>query len=209
ILSTPLICCSIGVATDCSTVSASEPGSVADTTISGGVIFGKRDTGTNASETRPTMMVMSEITIARIGRRIKKADMLTPLRRRRRTPRYRLHQLAITNSLYPFNDDLIPSLEALFDYPERIYLFPYLYLPNLSVIVSIDDRYLVTGLQLIDRPLRHQKSTRSGSNCNSNANKLARAQNIVWVGEQGFNSDRAGLLVYISIDGGKLALNRV
>src|ERR1700730_6981253 len=183
ILSTPLICCSIGVATDCSTVSASEPGSVADTTISGGVIFGKRDTGTNASETRPTMMVISEITIARIGRRIKKADMLTPLRRRRRAPRYRLHQLAITNPLYSFNDNLIPRFEALFDYPERIHFFTYLYLPNLCSICSIDDRYLVTGLQLIDRPLRYQKSTQSVSHCNSNTNKLARAQNIAWVGE--------------------------
>src|ERR1700730_8839297 len=130
ILSTPLICCSIGVATDCSTVSASEPGSVADTTISGGVIFGNRDTGIKASETTPTTMEISDITIARIGRRIKKADILTRLWRRR-APRYRLHELAITNSLHSFNDNLIPSFEALFDSPERIHFFTYLYLPNL------------------------------------------------------------------------------
>jgi hypothetical protein len=52
---------------------------VARSWISGGTIFGNWETGKRATETAPTMAVMIAMTIATIGRFIKKFDMDTRL----------------------------------------------------------------------------------------------------------------------------------
>src|SRR4051812_25673099 len=70
--STPFTCCSIGVATDCSTSSALAPTYVVVTWMSGGVMSGYCEMGRRESETAPTMTVTIEITIATMGRRMKK-----------------------------------------------------------------------------------------------------------------------------------------
>ena len=70
--STPLTCCSMGVATDCSTSSALAPTYVVVTWISGGVISGYWATGRLESATPPTITVRMEITMATMGRRMKK-----------------------------------------------------------------------------------------------------------------------------------------
>src|SRR3954470_20446593 len=70
-LSTPLICCSIGVATAFSTVSASAPTYVVSITISGGTMFGNCATGRPSIATAPMITMMIEITIATIGRSMK------------------------------------------------------------------------------------------------------------------------------------------
>ena len=64
---TPLTCCSIGAAIDCSMVAASAPGKVVDTTIVGGVISGKRATGRPESDTAPAMVMMIAMTVEKIG----------------------------------------------------------------------------------------------------------------------------------------------
>src|ERR1700722_14858562 len=74
-LSTPFICCSIGVATACVRVFASAPGDVAGTRISGGTIFGNCEVGSDASDTTPRMTVTMAMTIATIGRLMKNFDM--------------------------------------------------------------------------------------------------------------------------------------
>src|SRR2546425_7705100 len=66
-LSTPLICCSMGVATDFSSVTASAPGQFAVKSISGGAVFGYCAMGSWAMETRPTLTTRMEMTIATIG----------------------------------------------------------------------------------------------------------------------------------------------
>src|SRR2546425_10139993 len=70
-LSTPLICCSMGVATDCSTVWASAPTYVAFTWTSGGVMLGNCAVGRPTIATMPTITMMIEITIETIGRSMK------------------------------------------------------------------------------------------------------------------------------------------
>src|SRR3954468_11056101 len=70
--STPFTCCSIGVATDCSTSSALAPTYVVVTWMSGGGMSGYCEMGGRESETAPTMTVTIEITIATMGRRMKK-----------------------------------------------------------------------------------------------------------------------------------------
>src|SRR5215475_6224286 len=74
--STPLTCCSIGVATACSSASASAPTYVAANLISGGAIFGNCATGKVASMIEPRMTVIMAITIATIGRLMKNLDMI-------------------------------------------------------------------------------------------------------------------------------------
>src|SRR5580704_13403097 len=73
-LSTPLICCSSGVATACSRVCASAPTYVARIWISGGTMFGNWEMGKRAIDTVPTITVSIAITMATIGRLIKKFD---------------------------------------------------------------------------------------------------------------------------------------
>ncbi len=71
-LGTPLTCTSIGAATDCSMVEASAPGKVAETTTEGGVICGKRATGSSRNATAPASVMTIASTVANIGRSMKK-----------------------------------------------------------------------------------------------------------------------------------------
>src|SRR6266850_2130165 len=70
--STPLIWASIGVATDCSTVCASAPTKDVWIRISGGTILGNWETGRLIIETAPTMTIRMAITMATMGRLMKK-----------------------------------------------------------------------------------------------------------------------------------------
>src|ERR1700757_5044956 len=81
-LSTPLICCSIGVATDCSTVKASAPTYVVLTWTSGGVILGNCAVGKLSIATTPTMTITIEITMDTIGRFMKNLYTLFTFGRR-------------------------------------------------------------------------------------------------------------------------------
>src|SRR3954469_10992086 len=73
-LSTPFICCSSGVATDCSTVTASAPVYVAVTWICGGTMSGNWATGNRPMATSPPRTVTIAMTMATMGRLTKKAD---------------------------------------------------------------------------------------------------------------------------------------
>ena len=74
-LSTPLTCCSIGVATARSMVSASAPGYIANTRTSGGAMSGNCPTGRPRMVIAPTMTIRIEMTMATIGRLMKNLDM--------------------------------------------------------------------------------------------------------------------------------------
>src|SRR5262249_55981751 len=70
-LSTPLINCSMGVATDFSRVTASAPTYVACSRISGGAMFGNIAIGSCTIATTPRITMMIAVTMATIGRLIK------------------------------------------------------------------------------------------------------------------------------------------
>src|SRR5215469_5151278 len=71
-LSTPLISCSIGVATVCDNTSAEAPGNDVFTTTVGGAISGYSVIGSARYEMYPTSVTMIDITAAKIGRSTKK-----------------------------------------------------------------------------------------------------------------------------------------
>src|SRR5581483_7896895 len=83
-LSTPLTCCSSGVATDCSMVDASAPVYTDVTRICGGTICGNCEIGRPRSATMPISTVRIAMTIATIGRRMKNLDMFLSSGGRRR-----------------------------------------------------------------------------------------------------------------------------
>src|SRR5438034_3592905 len=72
-LSTPLTCCSIGVATDCSTTSAEAPGYVVSTRIVGGARLGYCSMGSFCNVARPSKTITIEMTMATVGLRMKKS----------------------------------------------------------------------------------------------------------------------------------------
>src|SRR5215468_4197529 len=73
--STPLICCSIGVATVEATTSALAPGYWPDTVMIGGAISGYCATGRRTNATVPRITNTIETTAAKIGRSMKKCEM--------------------------------------------------------------------------------------------------------------------------------------
>src|SRR3954471_9943131 len=74
-LSTPLICSSMGVAIDWATVWASAPRNVVWMRISGGTICGNWEMGNVNIDTAPMITMRMEITMATIGRLMKKRYM--------------------------------------------------------------------------------------------------------------------------------------
>src|SRR5688572_30806868 len=77
-LSTPFTRCSIGVATDCSSVTASAPVYVVVIFTSGGTISGNCAIGSRSMATVPAITIRTASTIAKTGRLTKKAPMLLP-----------------------------------------------------------------------------------------------------------------------------------
>src|ERR1700719_2135590 len=73
--STPLICCSIGVATVAATTSALAPGYWPETLMIGGAISGYCATGSRENDTPPRITNTIETTAAKIGRAMKKCEM--------------------------------------------------------------------------------------------------------------------------------------
>src|SRR3954452_24880581 len=74
--STPLICSSMGVATDSSSVCALAPTYVAWIRISGGTMLGNWAIGRMNIETAPTSTMMMAITMATMGRLMKNRYMV-------------------------------------------------------------------------------------------------------------------------------------
>src|SRR5258705_663690 len=108
-LSTPLICCSSGVATDCSIVTASAPVYVVVTIICGGTMSGNWATGSPAMATSPPMTVTMAITIATIGRLMKNFEIIV----QSLTDGFRILKL--------FGAPLIPALQLSLELPVHYY----------------------------------------------------------------------------------------
>src|SRR5262245_24183872 len=130
-LSTPLTCCSIGVATDCSTTSADAPGYVVSTRIVGGESSGYCSMESFCRVATPTRTMTIEMTIATVGRRMKNSAIASVRgsgrgRRRRGQDQLgiadlhhrRLHLHAPLHFLQPLDDDALARLQALLDDPE-------------------------------------------------------------------------------------------
>src|SRR3954471_21905679 len=191
--STPFICCSSGVATDCSMVTASAPGYCAVTVICGGTIEGNWATGRSLSATRPPSTVTIAMTIATIGRRMKKRDMSVALRRPR------VDRRAVANGR-GVDDHAIAGLQPLLDDPSAADPRPELYGAHGDVVVALGDPQLIAGLELGYGTLRHQQHLLAHRRLGADASVLTRPEHVAGIGKQGADPDRAHLRIHLAID---------
>src|SRR6202051_2807985 len=128
--STPLICCSIGVATVAATTSALAPGYWPETLMIGGAISGYCATGSRENDTPPRITNTIETTAAKIGRSMKKCEMrifldsaglglIRPLRRRRAFL-LRTDLLAGTRAHQAVDDDAVGGGEPVLDHAQAV-----------------------------------------------------------------------------------------
>src|SRR5262245_44061959 len=189
-LSTPLICCSSGVATDCSTVCASAPTYVVCTCTSGGAIDGKSDTGRLTIVIAPTRTVSSENTIATIGRLMKNFDM-SALRWRSRALDH-VHGRALAHLHQTFGDHPFAGLHAGGDDPQIPDALAERHRADRDEVVVADDRDLIVALQLRHGALRDQQRVRHRRGGESDAAVAAGAEDVVWIREDAGDADRSG-----------------
>src|SRR5258708_10552398 len=119
----PFTCSSIGVATDCSTVSASAPVYVAVVWIWRGAISGNCAIGRRKIITAPPIIVRMASTCAMMGRSMKKRDMAASSLRPRRgrdsdgSVRLGAHDDPVLHLLQPLLHDALARLAAFSDAP--------------------------------------------------------------------------------------------
>src|SRR5689334_11726635 len=167
-LSTPLICCSIGVATDCSTVKASAPTYVVLTWTSGGVMFGNCAVGRPTIATMPTITMTIEITMETIGRFMKNlyTILLSGFAACRVWDFHRggarlkgrgadFHALA--HLLHSLGHDTVAGFQAFVDNPHSVNLRPDLNRANTHLVIRADYCGQIPALQLIHRTLRDEQ----------------------------------------------------
>src|SRR4029450_9831876 len=123
----PFTCASIGVATDCSTVSASAPGYTAVVSICGGAISGNCATGSRNTITAPPITKRMAMTIATIGLFMKNLDMVSFILARGGRGGgvgggLRTHDEPVLDLLQALRHHAFARLEPLSDDPEPVHL---------------------------------------------------------------------------------------
>src|SRR5258708_9382141 len=196
-LSTPLICCSIGVATDCSTVCASAPTKVVCTCTSGGAIAGNSDMGRLRMVIAPTITVSSEITMATIGRLMKNFDTLASCLGR--FSGANPYASSVSDLHQPFDHDPPARLQAFTDYPHFPYSFSDGHRPDTDLVVAANYRDLIAALKLDHRSLRNQQSAVLRSHRRANSSVGAWTKKVVGVRENTGNPNGAGRGIYLTI----------
>src|SRR5580704_9312698 len=173
-LSAPLICCSIGVATDCSMVCASAPTKVASTATSGGTMLGNWATGSAAIATAPMITVRIEITTATIGRLMKNLDIGSIAFRHGSL--FDFHRRTVLNFLQSLYDHKLARVDAAFNDPHWSDTVPELHGPNAHLVLCADHCELISSLQLAHGFLWHEQCVASDVRRGPQSSKLARTE---------------------------------
>src|SRR5258705_7423695 len=127
----PFTCWSTGVATDCSTVSASAPVYVAVVWIRGGAISGSCAIGSRKIMTAPAITSTIAMTCATIGLLMNHRDTMCLSLRGRRRPqrrgcvRLRAHGNSVLHLLQTLAYDPFARLEPVGDDPQPVHLRAY------------------------------------------------------------------------------------
>src|SRR6266545_7076619 len=174
--------------------------------ICGGMMAGYCATGRPRMARRPAMTVMTAMTIATIGRPMKKrATSVAPPRARGRgrgrggLERLRRHRLAVTDLLHTVDDHRLVRLEAALRDPQRIDLLAHHDRTDRDLGVRADHGDLEVALQLGDRALRDEQRPELHPRDRAHAAELAWTQDMLRVGEGGEDPDRPGRPVDLAI----------
>src|SRR6266850_608993 len=202
-LSTPFICCSIGLATACSMVMASAPGYVVATMIWGGTISGNCASGSPRMETTPTITVMMAMTIATIGRSTKN-------RATRSAPDLRegpgRDDAALSDGRRRADDDLLAGLDAVLDDLEVADAIPDRDRSHDHLVVRAEHLYLITALEIGDRPLGNNERAADAVGDGAHAPVLTRPKDVAWIRECRHEPDGASATVHFPVRGDESAL---
>src|SRR5258708_37340207 len=182
----------MGVATDCSSVTASAPGYRAVRRISGGAMLGYSAIGSCTIATRPMITMRMEMTIATIGRLMKNLAMA--LARPLGLDQCGLDLLAGFHSVDSLDDDPLARLQPLLDDPEGADALSDLDLPKVHCLLGSDHRDQVHALLVQDGPLRNEQRLFPGSYEGAHLRVLAGAQEVARVREHSPDVDGAGRL---------------
>src|ERR1035438_4678260 len=208
--STPFICCSIGVATDCSIVSASAPGYEVWIWMSGGTMSGNCATGRPSIAMSPPRTVRIAMTIATMGLLMKKRAMESLSCGRRQGHRRRRARSRRSSGVAgrddrprfdprePFHDDALTGLQALFDHPQAPDALGRLDRSDLRLVVGADDGDLIRTLHLVDRALGDEDRALPHLDDGAHLRVLARTENVTGVGEEADRRDRSGAHVHVA-----------
>src|SRR4029077_850780 len=179
-LSTPLICCSIGLASACSMVMASAPGYVVVTMIWGGTMSGNCASGSPRMETTPTITVMMAMTIATIGRSTKNLAPRSALGLCEGPGR---DGAALPDGRRRADDDLLAGLDAVLDDLQVADAIPDRDRSHDHLVVQAEHLYLITALEIGDRPLRNDERAAAAIGDGPHAPVLTRPKDVAWIRE--------------------------
>src|SRR4029077_15598973 len=140
--------------------------------MAGGAILGNRAIGSWTSATIPTITMRMEMTIATMGRLMKKRAInpsalfgrwrgrgrgLGFLPVRLRLSQLWLHGHPALDLLETSRHNLFPFRDPLLDDPEAVDPLPDFHRTNLDGVLRLDHCHLIRALQFGHRPLRHQE----------------------------------------------------
>src|SRR5262249_27825035 len=209
----------MGADTACSQVSASAPGYVAASWISGGAMLGYSEIGRDSIDTIPTSVMRIAMTMATIGRLMKKRDIARsslPGRGRGRGPLRGLadvwlgvHLHAAANLLQALGHHPLTGLDPVGDHPERFVAGTHLDAADVDRVVGPDGRQLIAPLDLLPGALRDDERALQALGHHLHACELSRAQEIVRIVEQGLDLNGAGLRLDLPVVRRRLPLARV
>src|SRR5688572_26145079 len=230
-LSTPFTRCSIGVATDCSSVTASAPVYVVVIFTSGGTISGNCAIGSRSIATVPAITIRIARTIAKTGRLTKKAPMLLPCGGSRscgygcsfcfggvqsralgqsvELGHVGFHFVTGLHLLLALDQHLLAGLEPLQDHPVAADARARLDDARLDGSVRFCDQHALHALPLDHGSLRHGDRARQLVGQHANSGELTRSQRHARVGEARLEHDAADAGLYGSIDQHEPALLRI
>src|SRR3954452_25314123 len=214
-LSKPLICCSSGVATDCSIVTASAPVKVVLTMIWGGTMSGNWATGNPAIATSPPMTVTMAITIATIGRLMKSFEIIvfsSPQARQSLVclcVRLRVYYRSRLDLLCSFHDNELAGFQSIFDNPLCPAALANFDRAHFNLVSAAYYGDLITALQFTDGALWNKQSVALRRRYRTDATELSRPQHVSRIKEYSSHADCACLWINLAVRKEEASLFRI
>src|SRR5215510_1346001 len=124
--------------------------------ICGGTMSGNCASGSLRMAMRPARTVTIAITIATIGRRIKKFEIIFPIPHSRSFKRDRIYHRVRSDFLCAFGDDSLTRFQSVFNNPHRPKAVADLDWPNTHSVITAHNGDPIAALQFGDGSLRNE-----------------------------------------------------
>src|SRR5258708_5137474 len=148
-------------------------------------MFGNWETGKRAMDTAPTITVRIAITMATIGRLIKKFDTVVSsvARPRRLARRFQFYMHAGRDLLNPVDDHTLTRIQPIANHPQGPNLVANVNRFDAHDLVTVHSGHLIAALQLGNSLLWNKQGTRKCFNGNTHLAVLSGAQNVARIRE--------------------------